>query len=197
MPPTPSIPRRTLADTEPLKALAHPLRMDLLEVLVVDGPLTATELAERLDQSPSNCSWHLRKLAEHGFVSEVPDVPGRSRPWQATRQALTWDEGAAEPGLRAAGLALSDTLLERETRLLRAAQEAAHREPPEWQGAGTVVQSATWLTPAETREISARLEELLTPYLERLHDPAARPAGARLISLVGWVAPRQAPGSER
>ena len=194
---TSSVTRRTLADTEPLKALAHPLRMDLYEVLVVDGPLTATELAERLGQSPSNCSWHLRKLAEHGFVSEVPDVPGRSRPWQAIRQALSWDEAAAEPALRAAGLALSETLLQRETRLLMAAHEAAHLEPQEWQGAGTVVQSATWLTAQETREISARLEELLTPYLERLHDPAARPEGSRLMSLVGWVAPRQAPGSER
>ena len=33
--------------------------------------MTASQAAARLDESPSNCSWHLRKLAEHGFVREA------------------------------------------------------------------------------------------------------------------------------
>ena len=64
MPPT----RRRVTDADALKALAHPLRMALLGALVTEGPLTASQAAALLSESPSNCSWHLRKLAEHGFV---------------------------------------------------------------------------------------------------------------------------------
>ena len=72
--------RRRVTDTASLKALAHPLRMALLGALVTEGPMTATEAAALLDESPSNCSWHLRKLAEHGFVREARgDETGRTR----------------------------------------------------------------------------------------------------------------------
>lgn len=64
-------PMRQLTDPTDLRALAHPVRMSILEQLIVFGPLTASELATRIDESPANCSWHLRKLAEHGFVEEA------------------------------------------------------------------------------------------------------------------------------
>ncbi|MGH3444839.1 MAG: winged helix-turn-helix domain-containing protein, partial [Nocardioidaceae bacterium] len=59
---------RRVQDAAALKALSHPLRVALLGALVTEGPMTATQAAALLDESPSNCSWHLRKLAEHGFV---------------------------------------------------------------------------------------------------------------------------------
>ena len=56
-------PHRRLSDPRELTALAHPVRMAIIELLSISGPLTATELADRLDETPANCSWHLRKLA--------------------------------------------------------------------------------------------------------------------------------------
>jgi DNA-binding transcriptional ArsR family regulator len=67
-----------------LRALAHPLRLDILERLTVHGPMTATDLGTALAESPANCSWHLRKLAEHGLVEPSGDGQGRSRPWRVT-----------------------------------------------------------------------------------------------------------------
>ena len=145
--------RRTLSDAADLKALAHPLRLDLLEILVLRGPRTATQLAAELGGSPSNCSWHLRKLAEHGFVTEVPGATGRQRPWQAVSEGLRWAEGEDdEPEASAAGHALTDMMLTRELQRLRAAQEAERFEPPEWREASNVVQSALWLTAEEGKQ---------------------------------------------
>ena len=189
---------RTLTDAADLKALAHPLRMDILEVLLLKGPCTATQVAAELGNTPSNCSWHLRKLAEHGFVSEVAGSSGRNRPWQAVSQGLRWDEaGAREPEASAAGHALTDLLLSRELQWLRAARESAALETPEWREATTLVQSALWLTAEEAKQISEQLKALLLTHLDRLEHPERRPEGARLVSAVGWLTPRPEPGSGR
>ena len=81
--------RRRITDPEALKVLAHPLRMALLGALVTEGPMTASQAAALLEESPSNCSWHLRKLAEHGFVREARGGTGRNRPWQAVSEGLS------------------------------------------------------------------------------------------------------------
>lgn len=187
--------RRTLSDAADLKALAHPLRLDLLEILVLSGPRTATQLAAELGSSPSNCSWHLRKLAEHGFVTEVPGATGRQRPWQAVSEGLRWAEGEDdETEASAAGHALTDMMLTRELQRLRAAQESERFEPPEWREASNVVQSALWLTAEEAKQVSTQLQDLLMTHFDRLHHPERRPEGARLVSVVGWLVPRRERG---
>src|SRR5690606_21557592 len=62
---------RKIRDARVLRAVAHPLRLGILDELLKDGPLTATELAERLGETPANCSWHLRQLARYGFIEEA------------------------------------------------------------------------------------------------------------------------------
>lgn len=66
-----------------LRAMAHPLRMKLGQLLSVHGPMTATELSELVDESPANCSFHLRKMARWGFIEEAPGGKGRERRWKA------------------------------------------------------------------------------------------------------------------
>ncbi len=182
---------RQVTDAAALKALAHPLRIALLELLVLEGPQTASQAGTALGETPANCSWHLRKLAEHGFVSEVPGVSGRSRPWRAVTEGLSWGdaEDPEDPETSAAGQALTDVFLERELQRLRAARAAAGSEPPEWRDATSVHQSQTWLTAEEAAEVSAALVELFMTYTDRITDRDLRPDGARLVSLVGWLVP--------
>ena len=85
---------RRLTHPRELAALAHPVRIGILELLSIEGPQTATDLAERLGESPANCSWHLRKLAEFDFVQETGDGRGRRRPWRVTELGLSWDADA-------------------------------------------------------------------------------------------------------
>lgn len=181
--------RRRVTDASALKALAHPLRLALLELLVVDGAKTASQAGLVLGESPANCSWHLRKLAEHGFVREVTGVPGRSRPWRAVTEGLTWGDDDQDPETTAAGEALTDMLLERELQRLRAARAAAASEPPQWQDATSFNQTQAWVTAEEAKQLAAAMVALFLRHTERIVEPESRPEGARLVSLVGWLVP--------
>src|SRR4051794_27883368 len=68
--------RREVRDPRALRALAHPVRLELLERLT-DGPLTATQAASIVGESQASCSFHLRQLAKYGFVELAGDGAGR------------------------------------------------------------------------------------------------------------------------
>src|SRR5580704_17309140 len=74
-----------VSDARTLRALAHPVRIALIEELVLGGAATATELGERIGETPTTCSFHLRQLAKYGFVEEAGGGKGRARPWRLTR----------------------------------------------------------------------------------------------------------------
>jgi len=77
------------ADLEGLKALAHPLRVTIIDVLSTYGPQTASMLAERLGESSGSTSYHLRQLEKHGYVHEVADKgTGRERWWQRVQAPI-------------------------------------------------------------------------------------------------------------
>src|SRR3954469_24187919 len=104
MPPTSEPPPRMVVGTEALAALAVPARFAILNHLLSAGPRTATECAEVVGESPSNCSWHLRALAKVGLVERAPtDGDERRRPWRATAPVFPF---AGHPG-PAGGMAAS------------------------------------------------------------------------------------------
>ncbi len=183
--------KRRITDPEALKALAHPVRMALLDALATAGQLTASQAADLVGESPSNCSWHLRKLAEHGFVEEATGGTGRNRPWRAVVESHEWDDETADPAARVAGHALTDALLQRELQRLRAA--GGRDESPEWRHATTVSQSQLWLTAEEAHDLGEQMRNLFLTHVERHHDASRRPEGARLVSLVGWLVPSGSP----
>ena len=181
--------RRRVTDAAALKALAHPARLALLGALVSEGPMTATELAALVGESPSNCSWHLRKLAEHGFVRETRGATGRKRPWQAVGEGLEWDDSATDASQRLAAEALTDLLVEREMQRFRAARAARDGEPDDWREATGLVHASVWLTAEEASAAKAEIEEVLMRHTDRSRAPDGRPEGARLTSLVAWLVP--------
>jgi DNA-binding transcriptional ArsR family regulator len=78
-------------DATALKAMAHPLRIDLLERLRRFGPATATRLAEEMGETSGATSYHLRQLARHGFVEEDEERgTRRERWWRPVPHALSW-----------------------------------------------------------------------------------------------------------
>ena len=110
---------RHLTSATELRALSHPTRLALMELLDEEGPLTATQAGEQIGESPANASFHLRTLAKYGYVEEAPGGRGRQRPWQLVprAQSIPGDELDAEAKL-AAG-ALLELLRERDTDRLR------------------------------------------------------------------------------
>ncbi|MBS43603.1 MAG: transcriptional regulator [Nocardioides sp.] len=188
---------RQLSDARELRALAHPLRMAIVEQLALDGPLTATELADRLDETPANCSWHLRKLAEHGFVEEDRDAAsGRRRPWRVPEIGMTWKGADADPDQQRAALALSDVSMGRSVARYHEANQRAAEEPAAWRDAAGGTQNMVWVTPDELAALTADLQAVVMRHHDRLADRDARPEGSRLCELVAWGVPTYLPGLE-
>lgn len=203
-PPPEPLRQRLLADARSLRAVSHPLRLSILEQLTVHGAMTASQLGERLEESPANCSWHLRKLAEHGFVEEADGGRGRRRPWQVTHLGMSWGEDDDDREMpleeRLAGQALSDVLVAREVARLHDSQVRNAGDSSEWKAAGTTSQSMLWLTPDELSEINLAVRDLLMSHVERHVDPGLRPPGSRLCAFLAWGVPTyglaEATGSE-
>src|ERR1700744_2841393 len=79
---------RTLTDPRAMRALTHPLRLALIELLWREGSVNATEAAAELGESRAGCSFQLGQPAKLGFVEEVEGVRGRARPWRLSRRGL-------------------------------------------------------------------------------------------------------------
>ncbi|WP_336212311.1 ArsR/SmtB family transcription factor [Nonomuraea sp. LPB2021202275-12-8] len=74
---------RKINDLEALRTLAHPRRQRILDQLSSHGPATSADLARALELNTGATSYHLRELAKHGFVEELPDrAHGRERWWR-------------------------------------------------------------------------------------------------------------------
>lgn len=185
----PTPPNRQLKDPRELSALAHPLRVAILEQLTIHGPMTATALGDLLDENPANCSWHLRKLAEHGFVEEAGGGKGRQRPWRTVHVGFNWGSEDIDPGARPAADALSRMMLERWLDRFYASMARAGTEEPAWNAARTMTQTASWLTAEELAEVGEEISAVLRRYRDRLTDPDRRPEGSRLCEFVAWGAP--------
>lgn len=162
-----------LAQPTALRALAHPARLAVVEVLFgrrVDR--TATELAAVAGSTPSAMSYHLRALERHGIVTRSPaGGDGRERRWRAAGDALRIDDTAR--GRTAAGEDLVVSLaLEPTTRHYLAWRRAVAGGRPD-PGAGTVTSGTLFLTRDQARDLSAAVQALLGA-LPR-HDDDAEP----------------------
>src|SRR3954464_897790 len=62
--------RRMELDAASLKALAHPLRVQIMRALDLREQMSVTSLAAELGETTGAVSYHLRQLARHGLVEE-------------------------------------------------------------------------------------------------------------------------------
>ena len=73
---------------EQLKALGHPLRLKVLQVLGDSAtPLTNRELAARLSVDPGHLHFHVRMLHRAGLIERV-DGSGREKPYRPVAKHL-------------------------------------------------------------------------------------------------------------
>ncbi len=172
-----------------MRALAHPVRISLLELLIIDGPMTATESGERLGESPTTCSFHLRQLARYGFVEEAGGGPGRQRPWKVTSAGMVMGDDQGDHVTALAAAALQRMFLERHLRRLRAWRESRLRYPKVWRDLATENEYVLWVTPEELAEIELDLGRALMRFHERIGDRTARPEGSRPVEVLEFIFP--------
>jgi DNA-binding transcriptional ArsR family regulator len=181
-----------VSEPERVRALAHPVRLALLDHLENGGEATATRCAEAIGESVASCSFHLRILAKYGFI-EPGERRGREKPWRVVSRTRTARPDFDDPAsVRAVG-ALAELSVLRETERIRAFLGDVHRLPPELRDAVGVLTAAFWATPAELTQLARDLQSLVERFSGRWERPELRPGDARLARLFAVLNPELEP----
>ncbi|MFF3412335.1 ArsR/SmtB family transcription factor [Streptomyces sp. NPDC002742] len=158
-------------DARSLRGLAHPLRMQLLDALRFGGPATASQLAEKLGESSGATSYHLRQLAIHGFIEDVPERgKGRERWWKAVHKGLRFDGALltdASPDVRGAADMYLHEVATTQTRDLSTWLGNRQAWPEEWNRTWDMSSATLRLTPELTQELVEKLHALVDTYRDR------------------------------
>jgi DNA-binding transcriptional ArsR family regulator len=172
-----------LTDTKAMRALAHPVRLALLEILGMQT-LTATQASELLGESPANCAFHLRTLAKYGFVEEAGGGRGRERPWRSAHKRIRVSSAdQTDPQAKLAADALGRLWDERWLERIRRVM-AARAWPAGWESATTSGRIVRFLTPQEATEAGNEVRAVLDRYSERRDHPELRPADALPVEFI-------------
>ena len=182
-----------LRDAHALRALAHPTRLKLVGLLRLQGPLTATQAARELGETPQRCTFHLGQLAKYGLVEEAGGGRGRERPWRATASFTSWPNVMSKQEAATAGQVLEAVVAEQHFEAVRGWIERKHEEPQEWQEAAQLDDVALYLTAAELEELGRDIWSLFDRYLARGERPDLRPEGARPVTVLDLAFPRRTP----
>jgi DNA-binding transcriptional ArsR family regulator len=185
---------KRLADPKALRALAHPIRLELVALLRRHGTLTATQAAKLLGESSGSTSFHLRQLAKYDLVEEAGGGAGRERPWRATAMFTGWPDVADSPQLAAASDLLRGVIAERYFEQLIRWLDSREGEPEDWQEAAHFGDTLLWVTAEELRELARDEQALMDRYLARQTRPELRPAAARLVTYLHLAFPVEAAG---
>lgn len=158
-----------------LKALTHPARTRMLGILRVNGPATATMLAARLGLNSGATSYHLRQLAQHGFIVDDEERGnGRERWWKAAHR-MTQTDGDQLPDnedAREAYDAYLQVVVSNYAEIIQRSVEERAMLPDEWRETTTYSDWVTRLTPAKAIEARDRIMALLS---ELQDDPDGEP----------------------
>jgi hypothetical protein len=185
-----------IEDASAMRALAHPLKWALMDVLLTEGTATSTRCAEVTGESQANCSFHLRQLSRYGLVEEAPSTSRKERPWRLTTVEQSWSRVQPDSERTAAARELERAFVQHEFATLMRWVRTAAAYSEDWQRASMRAGAITWLTAEELASLRDQIEALMLAYGDRVTDPATRPAGSRLIRLFSAAYPLPEHGPE-
>ena len=177
-----------VTDPKAMRALAHPVRMALLEALTMHEQLTATEAGEIVGESPANTSFHLRQLAKYGYVEEAEGGTGRRRPWKRKHLGMRFSEVHADPETAAAARELSRVWGHRYLSRAEQGLEENRSQPDDWREALGWNQMGMFLTAAELAQLNQKMLDLMYDlYGERRIRTEATPEDAKRVEILTFA----------
>jgi len=182
-------PKGLITEPQRLRALSHPTRLAMLEILAIDDSATATRCAELTGESVASCSYHLGMLAKYGFV-EPAEGSGREKPWRLLQRNQSWTAEGMDPEGELAVEALNATYVDHTAEEMKAALRRSSREPEEWRRVNGSSGASVYLTVDEALALRDELLAIAERYEARATDPSLRPAGSRPVRLflARWLA---------
>ena len=184
-----------ISDPKAIRALAHPLRLDLLQLLGAGGPTTAAQCGRVLGASQASCSFHLRQLAKYGFVEDAgPGRDRRERQWRVAHARLSVRIGTG--GDEVVRHEVERLVVEREMQAILDYSRRPDGASPEWQHKAGIVTMMAVLSPDDAAAIKEKWIALLAPYIARAQaDGSALRPGQRLVRYFMAATPLPEPES--
>jgi DNA-binding transcriptional ArsR family regulator len=176
---------RPIAHPRQLRAVASPVRQEVLDLLARAGPMSAAELGRLLQRPADGLYYHLRALGKVGLIAEEPGPSANGRSEARFRTV------AAEPALRhdpspkgnsKQVTAIVASMLRLGARDFRA---AAARTDVRTEGARRelwALRAVGWLSPADLAGVNAKMQGLRDAV-------ARRPAGGQLYGVTILLTP--------
>lgn len=184
-------PTDAVLDAKGLRALAHPVRVQLLGLLRHHGPSTATRLAERMGLTSGATSYHLRQLAAAGFVEEESGRGNaRERWWRSVHRSTSLNDQELIEREPEAVMAYTQSVAAAHTLQTQRVLAEFPTMPRAWREAFDLSDWALRLTPEETTALRRELVAVITRYRQDSPEAAASaPAAARRVSVVTHLLP--------
>lgn len=173
---------QVISDPVRIRALAHPVRLELLDYLDEAGQATATECAGVLGESVASCSYHLRMLNKHGYIEQVAR-PGREKPWKVVSHSRSSVIDRNAPGSVHAVSAIATIFVHRQLDRIQSWLQRAPQLPVDDIDVSTVTGSSFYATHDEIRQFREDLWELARRFDGRWQDPEQRPLGSVPVQL--------------
>jgi predicted ArsR family transcriptional regulator len=188
---------RKITDARTLRAIAHPVRIALLEALLHGGAQTATEAGERIGESPTTCSFHLRQLAKYGFVEEAGGGQGRARPWRLTSVGMSLAPASGDQEAQVASHAALRLFRERQLARYETWLATRGAYPAQWRDSAADSEYVFYLTAEELTQMNTELHEVMMRWSRldgRIEHPDRRPRGSAPVEALLFDYPIDLPG---
>jgi DNA-binding transcriptional ArsR family regulator len=144
--------------------MANPFRSRMMDALKVDGPSTASALAQRTGQAVGSASHHLKVLSEAGLVEEAPELAKdrRERWWRLVDAGTRWSRGDFADDTAAVTAAYAAEALALQRQFERVQEWNANAATvPVWDDAAFATQNWMRLTPAELEQVADEVVDVL------------------------------------
>ncbi|WP_329166106.1 winged helix-turn-helix domain-containing protein [Streptomyces sp. NBC_01717] len=178
-------------DAKGLRALAHPVRVQLVGLLRKYGPSTATRLAERLGVNSGTASYHLRQLGAAGFVQEDTERGNaRERWWRSVHQRTWFNDPNLTDREPEAALAYLQSVAATYTLRVQQTLNELQTMPRPWRDNFDMSDWALRLTPEETAALNQEFRDVIARYRPETPEAAASaPEGAERVGVIMHVLP--------
>lgn len=178
-------------DAKGLRALAHPVRVQLVGLLGKYGPSTATRLAERLGVNSGTASYHLRQLGAAGFVEEDTERGNaRERWWRSVHRTIWFSDPELTEQEPEAALAYQQSVAAIHTLRTQQTLNGLQTMDRPWRNAFDMSDWALRLTPEETAALYEELAEVVARYRRDTPEAAASaPEGAERVGVITHILP--------